>query len=329
MNTKEGWTKHKHDIVQLRVPVPFSLRWVNSYLLKDKAGYTMIDPGLHTEAAVLFWHRAKQELGFEWSSIKRIIITHQHPDHYGLAGYMQQLTKAPVYISSCANAYTEKLWGSQTSFHMEMRSLLFSHGVDESLIDGIIDNLAWFNQRVQPRPEVTYISPSDAVEIDGYNWRLIEVQGHANGQLMLYDEARLLMLCGDQVLPNITPHVGVVPGEIGEPLEQFLKSLASIKAIPVNMVYPGHREPFEHWEKRIEEIIEHHQRRLQSIVDYVSEQKQINAFQCCNWLFGNHLHEQPQQLRFAMTEVIAHLEYLVQHKKLKSINNNGQIAYQL
>ncbi|MFH5182184.1 MBL fold metallo-hydrolase [Paenibacillus sp. TAB 01] len=86
---------HEH-IYQLKVPLPFPLRWVNSYLIRGSGGYTLIDPGLHTETSVQFWEAALHSLHIDYRDIEQIVLTHHHPDHYGLTGWFQERSGAPV-----------------------------------------------------------------------------------------------------------------------------------------------------------------------------------------------------------------------------------------
>src|SRR5690554_3427026 len=94
--------EHDRSIIQVKSPLPFPIRWVNSYLIKGAAGYTLIDPGLHTKDAKENWIQVLNELNIEFNTIEKIVLTHHHPDHYGLSGWFQEKTSAPVYMSETA-----------------------------------------------------------------------------------------------------------------------------------------------------------------------------------------------------------------------------------
>lgn len=317
-------------IIQVRIPVPFSLKWINSYLLFEKNGtFAIIDPGLRTLEAEQIWEETLQKLSLTWGDCSKIVVTHQHPDHYGLAGYVQQRSRAPVYMTKESKAYTEKLWGTgQYQFERDMEQLLAVHGTPSHIIKAIINNMQQFQERVEPQPEVEYVEAGQSIRLGDADWRLIHTEGHAYGGIMLYDKESKLLLCGDQVLPRITPHVGVVAGEDRPVLSQFLTNLKQIEELDVSLVLPGHRDPFEGFRDRIAAIIQHHERRLEAILQYVREQQVVDAFTCCEWLFGQHLRDQPHNMRFALTETIAHLVYLQEHGQLQQRNDNkGIIRY--
>lgn len=127
---QEGW-------LQVKVPVPFSLKWVNSYLIPEEQGYTLIDPGLRTDEAIQVWDKVLQHHNLEWRNVTRIILTHQHPDHYGLAGYVQERSGAPVFISRRAHDYAIRLWGekvsSASSYRLYMRSMVCRFSIERLL----------------------------------------------------------------------------------------------------------------------------------------------------------------------------------------------------
>ncbi|MFF2480590.1 MBL fold metallo-hydrolase [Paenibacillus sp. NPDC058071] len=298
--------------IQVKVPLPFSLKWVNSYVLPepDGEGFTVVDPGLRTEEAIGAWQEAMERHGLSMRDVKRIILTHQHPDHYGLAGYFQEQSGAPVYMTKRAHDYTIRLWGERADFSGDLHQLFEVHGMPRELLEAIDGNLDAFLERVSPQPVVTYIEAGSEMEFGGSIWQLIDAPGHAFGQVCFYDAQHGWMLCGDQVLPRITPNIGFVPGEEENPLEHFLTSLRELSRYEVKMAFPGHRDPFPEFEERIEALLQHHERRLTSMLGLLKQP--LTAFELCEETFGKSLRSNPHNLRFAMQETLAHLHYLEQ-----------------
>lgn len=317
---REGW-------LQVKVPLPFSLKWVNSYLVAESGGYTVIDPGLGTGEAKTLWENVLQQCGLVWGDIKRVIVTHQHPDHYGLAGYMQQKSGCPVFISRRSHAYARRLWSEGSSFPADLRKLYSEHGMPCFLMDAIENNLLSFLERVTPQPEVSYLEAGERVSLGGMWWETIDAPGHAYGALCFYERDSGWMICGDQVLPDITPNVSVVPGEEIDPLEAFLNSLEELKKYEVSLALPGHRNPFAHFRRRIEELQGHHARRLAGIVEMLLAEPKT-GFALCEELFSSRLRDNPHNLRFAMSETLAHLNYLEQRGRIRSLHANNVIVYQ-
>jgi len=322
------WQRHSENIIQIKVPVPFSLKWVNSYILLEQTGYTIIDPGLKTEESIVVWEQVLTELQLEWQQCVQIIITHQHPDHFGLAGFVQQLSRAPVYMTEEAHQYTINLWGDERkNYERNMGELLQLHHVPVDVELAILHNLQEFQPRVEPFPNVTYIKAGNQIEIGNRKWSIIETKGHAYGQVIFYEPKSKMVICADQVLPRITPHVGVIPGEERDVLYDFMVNLGQLAELEVQLALPGHREPFEHFSKRAYEIIAHHERRLEKIEQYVLEQQVIDAYTCCEWIFGTHLRLNAHNMRFALTEIIAHLEELVRQGRIISVRKENGIMY--
>lgn len=299
---EDGW-------IQVKVPLPFSLRWVNSYLIPDGDGYVMIDPGLRTQEAIAAWDLVLERYQLTSSHIKRIVLTHQHPDHYGLAGYFQERSGAPVYMTRETFAYTQRWWGEEgAAASSELSALFRAHGMPDGLADDIENNFASFYEHVTPHPEPTFIEAGGQMRFGGLDWELIGANGHAEGQLLFYSPEREIILCGDQVMPRITPNVSVVPGEDEDPLASFLDSLEELGRLKVRLAFPGHRDPFANFAERTEELRRHHERRLAGMLEELERPR--TGFELCELHFGTRLRTNPHNLRFAMAETLAHLYYL-------------------
>lgn len=326
MDERNGWTEAAARLdrgwVQVKVPLPFSLRWVNSYIVPEADGYTVIDPGLGTAEAKALWEDVLAGLGINWRAIKRVLLTHQHPDHYGLAGYVQERSGCEVWMSRRAHAYARRLWGPGSDFPSALRGLYLEHGMPGEVMDSIEANLDSFIARVLPEPQVTYMEAGVTVRLGDLSWETIDAPGHAFGQLCFYQRDIRWMICGDQVLPRITPNVSVVPGEEKDPLAAFLNSLETLKAYEVDYALPGHRDPFESFKTRIDELIRHHDRRLMEMRELLAQEPQT-AFDLCEKLFGARLRENPHNLRFAMSETLAHLFYLEQLGRIRAQRASG------
>lgn len=324
------WTRHESGIIQFRLPLPFALKWVNVYLLQDEEGWTIVDPGLRTDEAEAAWERLAAELGIAWRDIGRIVLTHYHPDHYGLAGLLQERSGAEVYLSETAHRNAQRLWGEGETFSGELADALREHGLPDTLSDGVRAHLDSVKRQVLPHPaRLRLLRPGDKLAFGGADWELIGGEGHAPGHLALYDRARRLMLCGDQVLPDITPNIGWMPGGDPDPLGSYMASLRAMAAYEVDLAYPGHREPLVAYGKRVEALITHHERRLLSMAALGAElaaadaDGRFSAYEMCVALFGERIVGNPHNLRFAMAETIAHLERLAEEGALERLAEEG------
>ncbi|MBB6672327.1 MBL fold metallo-hydrolase [Cohnella nanjingensis] len=309
MNGAEAWTRLENGWIQIKVPLPFALRWVNSYLLPGDGGFTVVDPGLRSAETEACWQTALAALGIRWEEVARIVLTHHHPDHYGLAGWLQQRTGAPVYLSATAHGYARRLWGEGETFSAELIAAFRAHGLPDALVPAMQAHLDSVKTQVYPQPqEVRTVGPGEKLAFGGAEWALIGGEGHAPGHLSFYDAASRQLLCGDQVLPDITPNIGWMPDADPDPLGAYLDSLAAMRQLAVGRAYPGHRDPFGAFGERVEALIGHHDRRLRRMAELAAEAGEpVSAFAMCERLFGARLQGNAHNLRFAMAETIAHL----------------------
>ncbi|MFC4306105.1 MBL fold metallo-hydrolase [Cohnella boryungensis] len=314
--------------LQAKAPLPYSLKWVNAYLLPDESGWTLIDPGLRTEETEAFWSEALAARSIPMSAIHSIVVTHHHPDHYGMAGWFQQRTGATVWMSPVAFASAGRLWGEGESFSRELTEAFCRHGLPKELEEGMNAHMRGFPERVSPQPsDVRLISPGDRFTMGGIEWDVYGAEGHAPGHLLFYDRSGGKLLCGDAVLPDISPNIGWMPGGDPDPLQSFLESLRALRALEVSMAYPGHRNPFEAFSQRVGELLEHHERRLRRMEELLGDSG-LTAFELCELLFGARLRGNMHNLRFALAETIAHLVRLEDEGRIaRNGEADGQISF--
>lgn len=306
---------YDHGIIRVKVPVPFPLQYVNSYIIRAGDGsVAIIDPGLHTEAAKEVWKSVLQELGIAPQEIEKVVLTHHHPDHYGLAGWMQELTGCEVCMSASGRESAESLWGESETMTEKLCTLFTEHGLPADKQGQMREHMRGFIPLVSPQPTVKYLAEGDVWQAGELSFRTIAVSGHAYQHLVFIEEAHRLMFCGDHVLPRITPNISYLPGEDRDPLHSYLQGLVKLAAWEVDTIFPGHRDPFHHLQQRIAEIEEHHEQRLQQLTELVTVPQ--TAYELCVMLFGDRLSI--HQLRFAMSEVIAHLIYLEKRDDISS-----------
>ncbi|GAA3408475.1 MBL fold metallo-hydrolase [Paenibacillus hodogayensis] len=312
-------------IAQIKVPLPFPLRWVNSYIVRSRSGWTLIDPGLRTPEAEELWERALEHFGLSLSGLDKIVLTHHHPDHYGLSGWFQERSGAPVHISRTGLEQTRALWGEGETMSAKLLGLFDAHGMDVATLERMAEHMTGFLPQVSPQPELTVIEPEKPFAIGDRLYRPILTPGHAAGHLCFLDEERAELFCGDHVLPQITPNVGYIPGFDENPLGSYLHSLREVSGLKVVRAYPGHREPFATFGDRAAEIVRHHEERLAAMEAVLNEPR--SAYELCLSYFGERLSI--HQLRFALSETIAHLFYLRNEGRINEFERDGVTLYQV
>ncbi|MCL6456420.1 MAG: MBL fold metallo-hydrolase [Gorillibacterium sp.] len=314
----------REGLIRLKLPLPYPLRYVNCYLVEGPDGWTVIDPGLHTPETEALWEVAMSQLGLSSASIKQIILTHHHPDHYGMAGWLQGKTDAPVRMSAKGWEQADHMWGKGRLTDSDAVLALFQqHGMESSLLAGMKTHLLSSLPQVTPHPQVTVMESDTEIQMGGDAWQVMETNGHAWGHLCFYQPRSRELFCGDHVLPRIYPNISYMPGTDDNPLASYLEALKHVAKLKPLLAYPGHRDPFTNFGERTEQLLHHHAQRLERIAAMVDEP--IHVYDISRGLFGSALAL--ANLRFAMAETLAHLIYLEQAGRIERDESHGVIMF--
>jgi glyoxylase-like metal-dependent hydrolase (beta-lactamase superfamily II) len=295
---------------RIGIPVPFPMKYIYCYLFKEKDGYILIDAGFNYKPAKETWHEVFQKLKINPNEIKTIYLTHFHPDHSGLAGWMQQLTGATVYIHEIDIQMMERVFGKDSVQSKQMRQMVLNHGVPQKLSEEIAEHMDKITNHVLPLP--TMLPIGEEVEFAERKWKVILIPGHSSGHIGFYQEDEKLLISGDHILDKITPNISLWPGGSQQPLHDYVDSLQKVRELGVQKVLPAHGNIIHRVNKRIDELIEHHEDRLSAMEELA---KSRTAYQIAEDIFS-HKDLTPHQWRFAIAETVAHLEYLTFEKRI-------------
>ncbi|MBI3734476.1 MAG: MBL fold metallo-hydrolase [Chloroflexi bacterium] len=302
-------------IFQVRVPVPFPLKSVNAYLVREADGWTMLDTGLNTAPALEAWDAAFKTLGIEARQLRRIVLTHAHPDHYGLAGHFQALSGAPVFALDKEISVVPLEWDTSGEYMAEYARFLLSHGVPAECARRIEQRTWDILAMLQPHPRLSPLRDGESLPIGGEAYRVIWTPGHADGHMVLHRERDGLLFGGDHVLMKITPNISLWPGLAPNPLCDFLHSLAAIKRLKVSLVLPGHRATFTDLAGRVTELEEHHRVRAQACWQAAGAGR--SGYEIAMHVFP--AIESVDDVRMAVAEVLGHLVYLEGKGRVESL----------
>ncbi|MCP4418768.1 MAG: MBL fold metallo-hydrolase, partial [Chloroflexi bacterium] len=251
----------ENGIYQLRLPLPFALDHVQCYLLRGDDGWTIVDTGLNTSAGRKGWQETFAGLHIAPTDVKQIIITHCHPDHYGLAGWLQEQCRTdgiapPVLMSQRGITFAEEVWQQHDS-QIEQMETEFRHcGLPPAQATTVAGEVSFVATRMSPHPKsVRPLQPGDTIQMGNRKFEMIHAPGHADGQIIFYDPNDRLLLSGDHVLNGITPHIGRWPNGDPDPLGRYLKSLHQLADLDVRLALPGHKTLITNWQERLDEML--------------------------------------------------------------------------
>ncbi|SFI87326.1 MBL fold metallo-hydrolase [Thermoflavimicrobium dichotomicum] len=313
------------DIIEVALPLPFPLKIIKAYLIQGKNGYTIVDTGLKTQDSLDVWEKVRSEVGFSWTDVEKIVLTHYHPDHYGMAGTLQEMTQAPVYISETDWKQAMLFFDRKSHLPEHMADFYRKHGLPENWVKQIPDHLKGFHQWVEPHPNVQFLSAGQTIRLGDHVYEIVHTPGHADGHLSFYDAKRQILIGGDAILPKITPNISLWPECHHNPLALYFDTLNKLKEFPVKWVFPSHGPMFDHYQERIAQLEEHHNKRLQTILEFVAEKGKVTTVETCFYMFGQNLSV--HNLRFAIAETLAHLEYLRYENQLVQEEQDGKFFY--
>jgi len=311
----------------LRMPLPFALDHINLWLLEDGDGWTFIDCGIGDDATRALWERifAGRIAG---RPIRRLVVTHHHPDHAGLASWLTERTGAEFWMPQAEYFAAHAMREGSAGFGFDNIMAMFEHnGLAGEKLTLMQQRRSNYRSRVPGFPSVyRRLMDGQAHRIGGRLWSVVMGYGHAPEHAALYCEELGVLISGDMVLPRISTNVSVWANEPeGNPLALFLESLSRYAGLPATtLTLPSHGLPFGGLRERIAQLKEHHRLRLAELHEACGTPRA--AADVLDTLFRRKLDA--HQLFFAMGEAMAHLHLLHHDGRLKrSVGADGVIRY--
>jgi glyoxylase-like metal-dependent hydrolase (beta-lactamase superfamily II) len=291
----------------LSMPLPFALDHINLWLVSDAEGWTIVDTGIGNDQTRTLWDRLLER----FKQIRRVVLTHYHPDHAGNAEWLCTRFGVELWTTQGEYLTAHAVRASAAGYTTEAVLKVFQrNGLDAAKHAAMSGRGNRYAQLVPGFPHsYRRIIDGDVVKIGKHEWRAIVGHGHAPEHLSLYCEDLNVLIAGDMLLSTISTNVSVwsIDPE-GDPLRLFLDSIARYRELPADvLVLPSHGKPFRGAHERVDQLEKHHRERFAELKQELKK-GQKSAGELLPVLFRRPLDA--HQTFFAMGEAIAHLHYL-------------------
>lgn len=311
------------SVYQLSVPTPYPVGPVNVFLIKNEP-ITLIDVGPDTPKARNILQDVLESLGVNLSEIKRIFLTHSHPDHCGLAAWLSDAGGAEIFT----HPYELHRMTSDSDHVKERMPFIIQAGLPDKELCEVIESKDKLPRPNLDNKDVKTLHGGETFDYDGGSLQVLHLPGHAPGHLCLFDPNQGYFFSGDFLLPHITPNPILEP-DPGDPsrrlpvLQQYFAGLEVIKKMDIRLVWPGHGGVFNDFKNVIKAGYDHHEKQFENIKKALGKE-QKNCYQVTKVIYPSL---KGWNIFMGISEIQAHLDYLSGAGKLGKEINGGVMYY--
>jgi glyoxylase-like metal-dependent hydrolase (beta-lactamase superfamily II) len=309
-------------VFELRLPIPFEDGLVNVFLFPDEDETDLLDCGMNTEESVEAIRSAVKQVGAK--RIRRLVVTHIHPDHYGAAGVFAGEGLADLYLHRLEVPLVYPRYVDFEDLVSEVRAYLFVNGVPEDEAEVLSNSQRALSQIVKPAVPAVQLDGAETIELGHRRLRVEWTPGHSPGHVCLYDETDKLLFAGDHVLPELSPNIGLHPQSTPDPLHEYLDGLRRMAGYGPRLILPAHGRPFTDAGSRVTALTAHHYKRMGQIEAIVARGERT-AWQVALELWGPR--ENLYEKRLALQEGLAHLQALAVEGRLKKFVTPASVRW--
>jgi glyoxylase-like metal-dependent hydrolase (beta-lactamase superfamily II) len=327
-------TREVHPgVFLLHLPLPMKPTIVNVYLVRGTreehtdAEWALVDTGIGSQDSIATFKECLRIAGCAPPQLRKIVVTHHHPDHFGSAAPYKDMTGADVYVHPAEWQRSQHFMPAERP--QWVMDWFAAHGMPLERFGRIPKQQDFWQGLYKPAPPDHELADGLRIPVGDRTLEAVWTPGHASGHCVVYLREERLMIAGDHLLPRITPHVGFGPASEGNPLGDFIASQRKIQALDVDLVLPAHGGVFEDHVKRSNQIIQHHHVRLAQIVDILRRGPR-NGYEIARRAFDFD-QDSPVTYQFPATfETLAHVEYLRHEGRVATREGkSGEILYGL
>src|SRR5579864_4250532 len=260
MALEQALTEVATDVFELRLPIPFEDGLVNVFLFKDGDEADLLDCGMNSVESVDMIRRAVEQLGAR--RLRKLVVTHIHPDHYGAAGTLAGEGRADLYIHRLEVPLVHPRYVELEQLVHEVRTYLLVNGVPAEEAAVLSNSQRALSQVVKTAEPAVQLDGAELLELGSHRLRVEWTPGHSPGHICLYEAGSGLLFAGDHMLPELSPNIGLHPQSTPDPLHEYLDGLKRMASYRPSLILPAHGRPFSDAGSRVETLTRHHHRRL-------------------------------------------------------------------
>lgn len=297
------------------------LPYVLPYMIRSGGETVLIDCGWNTDAAFEALEAGMKAHGAAAEDISRLLITHVHPDHYGMAGRLKRLSSCQVVIHEADAEVIKDRYLAPKGLTEGMARFMEMNGVPPLDAPTMSRGSMGMIDKVAAVPPDEAVKGGETIRIGDFELDVIWTPGHSPGHIVFYEPNRKILFSGDHILPTITPNVSLNTQNPGSPLGDYIRSLSIIDKLDVKHCFPAHEFGITELKKRVKEIHDHHEERLEEMLRCV-DPGGSTAWEVAGrvkWATGMLADFEPFMQRAAVGETMAHLEYLWEEGKLSRV----------
>ncbi|HST62819.1 MAG TPA: MBL fold metallo-hydrolase [Longimicrobium sp.] len=289
---------------RISVPLPFPPREVAAWILEGDHGHVLVDTGIDTPPARGALREAAEDVGVTPATLRDVVLTHAHIDHYGLAGPVRDWSGATLSMHAREEQLATRWVQGWPQDRASVAESFRMSGIPYDLAEALLAASDRIHERYEYYPPDALLEGDAGALPGGGGWEWILTPGHSPGHVTVYHPGRRILITGDHVLPRISPNIGA-DLYADNPLADYLDSLRRLRELPVDLVLPSHGEPFADLAGRIDWILAHHDERNAQALDALDAPR--TAFRVTLRLFPEL---PPDNFLHALREARAHLAYL-------------------
>jgi len=320
-------TEISQNFYRITLPMPFRLRHVHAYALVNGRNIALFDTGMILPGALEKLEADLESIGHSIEGISDIYLTHVHTDHCGMAGILQEKSKARIHLSQVSHQVHEHF--QQTDYLIGQARLFYTkHGVPTRDVEAIVEEIEDMSSRI-PKFEVhTFLQENEIRQFGNRSFEIIFTPGHAAGHVCFFFREESLLLAGDHILPYIPPSLSPnIYDEVFQPLTSYLESLAVIEKMPIDIVHPGHGNSFSGIEERIREIRIHHELKKEALRKVLKAEPKTTFGVCSEMIGAASANWDDWEKFMALNETYVYLQALKRDGAIQETMQNGILYY--